>query len=143
MEPKYFNMNGQAGAPPDDFSVNGQNWGFPTYNWDMMEKDNFSWWKKRFRKLEDYFDSFRIDHILGFFRIWEVPSEYVQDFAGISTLLCRLPRTKSNSTGLDFNEARLTYPSYQPRVPARIVWRSDGRSDRCVPGPVIIAAFSC
>lgn len=63
----------------------------------MMEKDNFSWWKKRFRKLEDYFDSFRIDHILGFFRIWEVPSEYVHGLCGHFTLLCRLPRTKSNS----------------------------------------------
>jgi 4-alpha-glucanotransferase len=57
-EPRYFNMNGQAGAPPDDFSVNGQNWMFPTYNWEAMENDNFSWWKKRFRKLGDYFDWF-------------------------------------------------------------------------------------
>lgn len=47
-EPQYFNMNGQAGAPPDDFSVNGQNWMFPTYNWEVMEKDNYSWWKRRF-----------------------------------------------------------------------------------------------
>lgn len=97
MEPKYFNMNGQAGAPPDDFSVNGQNWGFPTYNWDMMEKDNFSWWKKRFRKLEDYFDSFRIDHILGFSVSGKYRRSMFRDFAGILTLLCRLPRTKSNS----------------------------------------------
>ena len=41
-EPHYFNLNGQAGAPPDDFSVNGQNWGFPTYNWDVMEKDGYA-----------------------------------------------------------------------------------------------------
>ena len=110
MEPKYFNMNGQAGAPPDDFSVNGQNWGFPTYNWDMMEKDNFSWWKKRFRKLEDYFDSFRIDHILGFFRIWEVPSEYVQGLCGHFNPALPLTPNEIEQYGLDFNEARLTTP---------------------------------
>ncbi len=72
-EPHYFNLNGQAGAPPDDFSVNGQNWGFPTYNWDVMEKDGYAWWMKRFHKMAEYFDAYRIDHILGFFRIWEIP----------------------------------------------------------------------
>lgn len=110
MEPEYFNMNGQAGAPPDDFSVNGQNWGFPTYNWDRMEKDNFSWWKKRFRKLEDYFDSFRIDHILGFFRIWEVPSDYVQGLCGHFNPALPLTPNEIEQYGLDFNEVRLTTP---------------------------------
>ena len=52
-EPYYFNLNGQAGAPPDDFSVNGQNWGFPTYNWDVMEKDGYRWWMKRFQKMSE------------------------------------------------------------------------------------------
>ena len=66
-EPHYFNLNGQAGAPPDDFSVKGQNWGFPTYNWDEMAKDNYKWWRRRFRQMSQYFDAYRIDHILGFF----------------------------------------------------------------------------
>ena len=73
VEPEYFNMNFQAGAPPDAFSTTGQIWGFPTYNWQAMEADGFNWWKKRFRKMADYFDAYRIDHILGFFRIWQVP----------------------------------------------------------------------
>ena len=60
-------MNGQAGAPPDAFSTNGQNWGFPTYNWEVMEKDNYLWWRKRFAKMAEYFTAYRIDHILGFF----------------------------------------------------------------------------
>lgn len=68
-----FNMDSSAGAPPDDFAVEGQNWGFPTYNWDEMAKDGFAWWKARFRKMADYFDAYRIDHILGFFRIWQIP----------------------------------------------------------------------
>ena len=71
--PKLFNMDSQAGAPPDAFSADGQNWGFPTYNWDEMAKDGYAWWKARLRKMAEYFDAFRIDHILGFFRIWEIP----------------------------------------------------------------------
>ena len=72
-EPRYFNLNGQAGAPPDAFSEDGQNWGFPTYNWDEMMKDGCQWWVRRFRKMAQYFDAYRIDHVLGFFRIWEIP----------------------------------------------------------------------
>ena len=81
-EPHYFNLNGQAGAPPDDFSVNGQNWGLPTYNWDVMEQDGYAWWMKRFRKMAEYFDAYRIDHILGFFRIWEIPMNAVHGLLG-------------------------------------------------------------
>jgi len=73
VEPRYFNLNGQAGAPPDPFSADGQNWGFPTYNWDEMLKDGCQWWVRRFRKMAQYFDAYRIDHVLGFFRIWEIP----------------------------------------------------------------------
>lgn len=74
--PSLFNMNSQAGAPPDAFSADGQNWGFPTYNWEKMSEDGFRWWKSRLRKMSEYFDAFRIDHILGFFRIWEIPAGY-------------------------------------------------------------------
>ena len=75
MYPRLFNLDSQAGAPPDAFSTDGQNWGFPTYNWDEMAKDGYAWWKARLRKMSEYFDAFRIDHILGFFRIWEIPLE--------------------------------------------------------------------
>lgn len=68
-----FNMDSQAGAPPDAFSTDGQIWGFPTYDWDEMSKDGYSWWKARLKNMSGYFDAFRIDHILGFFRIWEIP----------------------------------------------------------------------
>lgn len=71
--PNLFNMDSQAGAPPDAFSADGQNWGFPTYNWEEMAKDGYSWWKARLEKMSEYFDATRIDHILGFFRIWEIP----------------------------------------------------------------------
>ncbi len=71
--PRLFNMDSQCGAPPDAFAEDGQNWGFPTYNWEEMSKDNYAWWKGRLSKMSEYFDAFRIDHILGFFRIWEIP----------------------------------------------------------------------
>lgn len=79
---RLFNMNSQAGAPPDDFSVLGQNWGFPTYNWEEMAKDGFAWWKARFRKMAEYFDAYRIDHILGFFRIWQIPMDALHGLLG-------------------------------------------------------------
>ena len=72
--PELFNLDSSAGAPPDFFSADGQNWGFPTYNWEEMAKDGYAWWKARLRKMSEYFDAFRIDHILGFFRIWEIPA---------------------------------------------------------------------
>ena len=73
QHPELFHMDSQAGAPPDAFSADGQNWGFPTYNWEEMAKDGYLWWKARMGKMAEYFDAFRIDHILGFFRIWEIP----------------------------------------------------------------------
>ena len=80
--PELFNLDSSTGAPPDYFSTDGQNWGFPTYNWEEMAKDDFAWWKARLRKMSQYFDAFRIDHILGFFRIWEIPKEYTSGMMG-------------------------------------------------------------
>ena len=80
--PELFNMDTQTGAPPDDFSYFGQNWGFPTYNWQAMAENGFAWWISRFRKMSDYFDAYRIDHILGFFRIWEIPLRATQGLLG-------------------------------------------------------------
>ena len=82
VDTRLFNMDCQAGAPPDDFSVLGQNWGFPTYNWEEMNRDGFAWWKARFGKMAEYFDAYRIDHVLGFFRIWEIPMDAVHGLLG-------------------------------------------------------------
>lgn len=81
-DPELYHMNWQAGAPPDDFAVKGQNWGFPTYNWERMQQDNFQWWRQRFEQMSNYFDAFRIDHILGFFRIWSIPMDAVEGILG-------------------------------------------------------------
>ena len=71
--PELFHLDVQVGAPPDDFAAEGQNWGFPSYNWEEMAKDNYAWWQRRLQVMARYFDAYRIDHILGFFRIWEIP----------------------------------------------------------------------
>ena len=71
--PDLFNLDVQVGAPPDDFSAEGQNWGFPSYNWEAMAQDDYAWWQRRLQVMARYFDAYRIDHILGFFRIWEIP----------------------------------------------------------------------
>ncbi len=82
INPSLFNMHLQAGAPPDGFAVRGQNWGFPTYNWENMAADGYAWWKLRFDAMSKYFDAFRIDHILGFFRIWSIPIDAVEGIMG-------------------------------------------------------------
>lgn len=83
ISPRLFNLDCQAGAPPDDFSVLGQNWGFPTYNWEEMNRDGFTWWRDRFRKMSEYFDAYRIDHVLGFFRIWQIPMNAIHGLLGV------------------------------------------------------------
>ena len=109
-EPKYFNLNGQAGAPPDDFSANGQNWGFPTYNWFEMLKDGCQWWNRRFQNMARYFDAYRIDHVLGFFRIWEIPVSSVYGLLGQFAPALAMSREEIESYGLHFQEDRFIRP---------------------------------
>ena len=110
MEPKYFNLNGQAGAPPDSFSVNGQNWGLPTYNWEEMLKDDCAWWTKRFQHMQQFFDAYRIDHVLGFFRIWEIPIDSVHGLLGQFSPALGMSRQEIAQYGLNFQEERFTTP---------------------------------
>ena len=107
-EPEFFNQQYQTGAPPDDFSITGQNWGFPTYNWEQMEIDHYDWWKKRFRKMADYFDAFRIDHILGFFRIWEIPENSVQGLLGWFNPALPFSEEEIKNAGFNFQLERFT-----------------------------------
>ena len=109
-EPHYFNLNLQAGAPPDSFSVNGQNWGFPTYNWQRMLEDGCQWWLRRFQNMSKYFDAYRIDHVLGFFRIWATPTTCVHALQGQFSPSLAMTREEIESYGLHFQEKLFTTP---------------------------------
>jgi len=109
-EPSLFNLDAQTGAPPDDFSVNGQNWGFPTYNWEAMQKDNCQWWERRFKKMAEFFDAYRIDHVLGFFRIWEIPSHAVHGLLGQFSPALPMHTSEINRYGLRFCERFMIEP---------------------------------
>ena len=104
VEPRYFNLNGQAGAPPDAFSTDGQNWGFPTYNWDEMLSDGCQWWVRRFRKMAQYFDAYRIDHVLGFFRIWEIPVPEKSGLMGQFSPALGMSHEEIEAYGVVFND---------------------------------------
>jgi 4-alpha-glucanotransferase len=108
--PDLFNLDQQAGAPPDAFSDLGQNWGFPSYRWDKMAEDGFSWWIRRFKQMSLYFDAIRIDHIAGFFRIWEIPVDQVQGIMGHFNPAVPYTRDEIIDKGIIFNEERFTKP---------------------------------
>ena len=120
VEPYYFNMNGSAGAPPDAFSTTGQNWGFPTYNWDVMRQDGYQWWKRRFAKMAEYFTCYRIDHILGFFRIWEIPTHSVQGLLGQFSPSLPMTEDEIRGFGLNFNKDFMTRPFINDEIIARL-----------------------
>lgn len=110
VDSRLFNMDAQVGAPPDAFSVKGQNWGFPSYNWERMKAEDLNWWKRRFRKMADYFDAYRIDHILGFFRIWEIPLHSKEGLLGHFSPALPLSLEEIHQKGFDFDEKTMTVP---------------------------------
>lgn len=110
MQPQYFNLDSQTGAPPDAFSQNGQNWGFPTYNWAAMLADGCQWWRNRFSQMDSYFDAFRIDHVLGFFRIWEIPDDAVYGLLGHFSPALPLTPAEIEYFGLQFRKDFFTRP---------------------------------
>ncbi len=116
QQPELYNLDQQAGAPPDDFAVKGQNWGFPTYKWQRMAEDGYSWWKRRFAQLNDYFDAFRVDHILGFFRIWSIPMHSVQGIMGRFAPAIPVTIDEFAINDLWFDYDRYTKPFINDRV---------------------------
>ena len=110
VAPELYNMDAQAGAPPDDFTAVGQNWEFPTYNWKRMQEDGFAWWKQRFQQMSYYFDAFRIDHILGFFRIWSIPVHAVQGIMGHFVPCLPVHYVEFGENGIWFDHHRFCKP---------------------------------
>jgi len=113
---ELFNMDQSAGAPPDPFSDDGQNWRFPTYNWDAMKRDGYLWWRWRMKHMSRYFQMIRLDHVLGFFRIWEIPDYSVSGLMGHFNPVIPISREELEGQGVwDFN--RLC----DPYIPAELL----------------------
>jgi 4-alpha-glucanotransferase len=122
MEPELYHLDVQAGAPPDDFAVRGQNWGFPTYNWERMAEDGFEWWHRRFVQMGNYFDAFRIDHILGFFRIWSIPIHAVEGIMGYFVHAIPVNLYEFGQRGIWFDHYRYC----KPCINDAILWEMFG-----------------
>ena len=111
LHPQLFHLDAQAGAPPDAFSAEGQNWGFPTYDWERMARDDYAWWRARLAKMAEYFDAFRIDHILGFFRIWEIPLHAVHGLLGHFSPALPYSAEELRERGFDTSGGRYVTPA--------------------------------
>jgi 4-alpha-glucanotransferase len=123
MEPGLFDLSMQAGAPPDDFAIKGQNWGFPTYQWPSMEQDGYGWWKRRFTQMSRYFDAFRIDHILGFFRIWSIPLDSVEGIMGRFVPAIPVDLHEFAERGIQFDISRFC----DPYITDTVLWEMFGQ----------------
>jgi 4-alpha-glucanotransferase len=117
--PENFHLELSAGAPPDMYSPNGQNWGFPTYNWQAQTKDGFTWWKARLKVAEKYYQAYRIDHVLGFFRIWA--SRRRDNSAVLGRYIPYVPVNSKDLKDLNFDESRIRWVS-QPHIPTGEIW---------------------
>lgn len=126
VEPELYHMHLQAGAPPDDFAIKGQNWGFPTYNWAQMKQDGFKWWKRRFEQMSRYFDAFRIDHILGFFRIWSIPEHAVEGIMGHFVPAIPIRKFEFEAAGIEVDVNRFC----SPFINDAILWEMFGADEK-------------
>lgn len=124
--PEFFRQELRAGSPPDGGNPMGQNWGFPTYDWDRLEADEFTWWKDRIKTSAQYYDAFRIDHILGFFRIWASKENETTAYLGHTIPYADFTRKTLNELG--FDDDRIKWIS-EPHIPTgtieSITWNHD------------------
>ena len=124
--PQFFNQNLRAGSPVDNENPTGQNWGFPTYNWKNLKTDNYSWWKKRLTLSEKYYDAYRLDHILGFFRIWAIPDTDANAINGHTEPYAALKIEDLYNLGFDDDRIRwLSQPHIPTGVIEDITWNHD------------------
>jgi len=124
--PQYFNQELRAGSPSDGENPTGQNWGFPTYNWKNLKTDDYSWWKDRLKAASKYYDAYRLDHILGFFRIWAVPEADVNALNGHTEPYSAIKRDELYELGFDDDRIRwLSKPHIPTSVITDITWNDE------------------
>ena len=116
--PQFFNQELRAGSPVDNENPTGQNWGFPTYNWKNLKADGYSWWKKRLTLSEKFYDAYRLDHILGFFRIWAIPDTDANAINGHTEPYAALKIDDLYKLG--FDDDRIRWLS-QPHIPTGVI----------------------
>ena len=115
--PEYFNLDSQTGAPPDRFSQQGQNWGFPTFRW---SDELLAMQRRRLQHMSQYFDALRIDHVLGFFRVWEIPADAVYGLLGHFSPALPLTVGEIEYFGLPFRKELFTKPFINDRLIERL-----------------------
>ena len=117
QHPELFYADTQAGAIPDTNWPRGANWGFPTYHWD---EPLFSMLKHRLSHLSQYFDALRIDHVLGYFRIWEIPADAIDGVLGHFSPSLPLTVDEIEYFGLPFRKELYTRPFINDRLIERL-----------------------
>ncbi len=130
QQPELYHTDQQAGAPPDAFAAKGQNWGFPTYHWPRMKRDGYAWWRRRFEQMSCYFDAFRIDHILGFFRIWSSPAHAVEGILGFFVPAIPVKITEFAERGITFDHERLVQPYITQSLLQKVFGAEAGEVER-------------
>lgn len=116
--PEFFNQNLRAGAPADGDNATGQNWGFPTYNWKNLKAQDYSWWLQRLENASAYYDYYRLDHILGFFRIWAIPCGDCNALNGHTEPYAFIKKEELYEMGFDDNRIRWLS---QPHIPTGVI----------------------
>ena len=124
--PELFDQSMRVGSPPDFENPTGQRWGFPVYNWTAMQESGFAWWKERLSCASRYFSAFRLDHVIGFFRMW-IYSEK-ETTAGLGHTNYYSTMEKEILLDQGFTEERLEWLS-KPHIPMSSITAITGSED--------------
>ncbi len=122
QHPIFFDLDAQIGTPPDSITYTGQNWGFPPYRWEQQPggtppaEDLYDWQRLRLRHMEQYFDAMRIDHAVGYFRIWEIPGHAVLANMGHYAPSLPMSEEEISRSGLVFRRELHTRPFINDRI---------------------------
>ena len=114
LHPSFFHLDSCMGTPPDAFSLQGQNWGIPTYDWE--DEDLTAWFHQRLQHMEQYFDALRVDNMLAYFRVWEIPAEQLFGIMGHFAPAIPYTPTEIEQFGLPFRRDFLTRPFINDRT---------------------------
>lgn len=124
--PEIFNQSLRAGSPADGENPDGQNWGFPIYNWKNLKADNYTWWKNRLINASKFYDAYRLDHILGFFRIWAIPENDCNALNGHTEPFSGFKVDALYELGFDDDRIRwLSVPHVPTHVIEDITWNHE------------------